>query len=159
MQAGDPMGRLLVQHTVILNLFPQLQRQIEAAHRVQALRHILPIDQAPESLQPIAAHIEILQVVRVLPRIDDQQRHRGAANVSLVIVNLLDDEKLRSGSHPSAPQPEPCTSIAASVSWPFMPAKEPKDSLMTPTSSLSGSPPPCLLMLRHNSECSTWPER
>jgi Fe-Mn family superoxide dismutase len=47
-----PNGTAHVQHTVILNLFPQLQRQIEAAHRVQALSHILPIDQAPEGLSP-----------------------------------------------------------------------------------------------------------
>jgi hypothetical protein len=50
----------------------------------------------------------ILQVVGMLPHVEDQQRHRTVTDVALVVVDLLHDQALTpTGSHASAPQPEP----------------------------------------------------
>ena len=49
----------------------------------------------------------VLQVVGVLPHVEDQQRHRAVADVALVIVDLFDDQALADRLPRTAPQPEP----------------------------------------------------
>src|SRR5439155_1745707 len=45
----------------------RLQRQIEGAHGPQPARDVLPVDDPPERLHPLGLHVEVLQVVGVLP--------------------------------------------------------------------------------------------
>lgn len=63
-------------------------------HLLKARRHVLPIDHLRERPDPIAFDVLILQVVGLLPHVEDQQRHRTVSDVALVVVDLLHDQAL-----------------------------------------------------------------
>lgn len=55
-------------------------------------RHRLPVDDVPDRIKVLGLAVLVLQVVRVLPRIDAQQRHPGAAHG--VLVGARDDAEV-----------------------------------------------------------------
>lgn len=52
----------------------------------------MPVDQLPVGGDPIFLTVAKLQVIRMLPHIDHQDRQRSAAEVVLVIESRLDQE-------------------------------------------------------------------
>src|ERR1700730_15922858 len=67
------------------------------AHLLQALSDIVPIDDVPERLDVVGLHVLVLQVERVLPDVDDEQRGRPLTDVVLVVVDLRGVETLTQG--------------------------------------------------------------
>src|SRR5262249_40842923 len=61
---------------------------------LQPLANVLPVDDLPKGFYPFALGVFVLQVISVLPHVQDEQRYCTIANVSLVVVYLLDHEPL-----------------------------------------------------------------
>src|SRR5205823_5522086 len=58
------------------------------------VRDVLPVDDPPERLHPLGLHVEVLQVIGVLPHVEHEQRYGAVPDVPLVVVNLLDHQAL-----------------------------------------------------------------
>jgi hypothetical protein len=59
----------------------------------------------------VGAHVQILQVVRVLPRVEHEQVDARLPDVALVVVDLLDVEALAEGA------PTPAHPILIPARW------------------------------------------
>src|SRR4051794_38862272 len=68
--------------------------QLERLGALEARRDVGPVHDLPERLDPVGLHVAVLQVVRVLPHVEHEQRRRALADVALVVVDLLDDQAL-----------------------------------------------------------------
>src|SRR5690349_14649882 len=62
------------------------------ARTVEASRDVAPVDDVPDGADVVGPPVLVLQVVRVLPRVDHEQRDAALAGVPLVVVDLLDVE-------------------------------------------------------------------
>src|SRR4051812_45753738 len=69
-------------------------RNLELFGFCVTLGDISPIGNVPDGRYEVCFHVLVLQVVRVLPRVDDEQWNRTVSDIALVIINLLDDESL-----------------------------------------------------------------
>ena len=65
--------------------------------RVEAGRHVGPVDDVPQGGEEVGLHVLVLQVEGVLPGVEDEERDRALADVALVVVDLLDDEPAGKG--------------------------------------------------------------
>jgi hypothetical protein len=61
---------------------------------LEPARDVGPVEDVPDRLHVLGAPVLVLQVVRVLPRVDDEERHSALPDVSLVVVDLLDEQAL-----------------------------------------------------------------
>ena len=58
---------------------------------------IRPIDDVPECLHVVGAHVRVVEVVGVLPDVEQQHGYRARGEVRLLIEELLHDELLAQG--------------------------------------------------------------
>src|SRR6476659_3836861 len=62
--------------------------------RCEAIRHIRPVRDIPERLDVVGADVLVIEVVRVLPDVEEQQRNRAGRELRLLVEELLDDQVL-----------------------------------------------------------------
>src|SRR5689334_1107585 len=72
-----------------------LKTDVRALNPLIAIGDIAPIDELPEPLEPLVLAVLVLQVVRVLPHVDDEDRQRGIADVALMVEHLFHHEPPR----------------------------------------------------------------
>src|SRR5690606_31960389 len=53
---------------------------------------VVPVDQVPQLADVVGADVPVLQVVGVLPGVEDEQRDAAPADVAVVVVDLLHDQ-------------------------------------------------------------------
>jgi diguanylate cyclase (GGDEF)-like protein/PAS domain S-box-containing protein len=70
------------------------ERRVERARGAEALGRVLPVPDVPDGLEELRLTVLILQVVRVLPRVEHEDRHARLSHVRLVVVELRDEEAL-----------------------------------------------------------------
>src|SRR5271154_5606708 len=59
---------------------------------LEAARHVGPVDDVPQGAEEVGLHVLVLQVKRVLPGVEDEERDRALADAALVVVDLLHNE-------------------------------------------------------------------
>src|ERR1700674_4517088 len=64
------------------------ERNVEPPDGLEPLRDVVPVPQVPDGLEELDLAILVLQVERVLPRVQDQDRDAALAQIGLVIVDL-----------------------------------------------------------------------
>src|SRR5207248_9333080 len=66
----------------------------QAPGALEPPRDVGPVEHVPDRLHVVGATVLVLQVIRVLPGVDDEERYTALADVALVVVDLLDEEAL-----------------------------------------------------------------
>lgn len=61
---------------------------------VESSRYIGPINDVPERRNVVRLDVLVIEVEGVLPHVKEQQRDAGSRQISLVVVELFDDQLL-----------------------------------------------------------------
>src|SRR5690606_15702899 len=64
------------------------------ASRGEALSNIVPVHDVPESLDVVGLDVLVVEVERMLPHVEQQDRHSAGSELRLLVEELLDDEVL-----------------------------------------------------------------
>src|SRR6478735_10407757 len=90
--AGARRNRRAPRHPHLLSTLQQTGRLLTG--RCEAIGHIRPVGDIPERLDVVGADVLVVQVVRVLPDVEEQQRNRAGRELRLLVEELLDDQVL-----------------------------------------------------------------
>src|SRR5262245_47939551 len=72
---------------------PKSKAEVERPHLAESRLDVGPVHDLPVRLHPGLLVVAILEVVGVLPHVEHQQGHGAVADVALVVIDLLDDER------------------------------------------------------------------
>src|SRR5262249_8450549 len=121
-----------------------------------AVGHDVPVDDVPERLEVVAPAVAELQVVRVLPQIDPEQRS-DADGQRRLLGGGGGRGPPREPPPATHPQPPPTTPLAANITCRLSASKEPKLAAIAPATAPCGAPPPRGVIVCQYRTWFAWP--
>src|SRR5882757_9692454 len=74
--------------------FGEMSAELYGLRLREALGRVGPVDDIPPGLDVVGLHVQVLQVERVLPDVEQNDRRGADGEVVLVVIELLDDQLL-----------------------------------------------------------------
>src|SRR6185369_4940786 len=68
------------------------EAHIEFSRRVETTGHVTPIPHVPDGLEKLRLAVLVLQIIRVLPRVEHEQRDASLSDLGFEIVDLHNNQ-------------------------------------------------------------------